>query len=209
MAISKRLSKGASLTYQELDDNFDYLNIRANTADSNIAASSATIATLNSQVAALPQIATATSAATQTTFAITTRPIEILAGTAVTKSCAFSGIPEVLGHFSLPVGVMGVNSILGIESLWTFTNSVNNKILSIMVGGVIVYTSTYTTTTLSNPLVTLANRNSLTSQIDTATGVTYSIDFTKAQEVYLFGQRASTGDTLTLQYLRSLHYMGD
>lgn len=51
-----------------------------------------------------------------------------------------------------------------IELLWTFSSSANNKI-SWSGYGVTVYSATRTTSVKEAPLIVLANRNSLTSQI--------------------------------------------
>ena len=66
------------------------------------------------------------------------RPIEVLASSAAAVSCASVSVDEVLASFTIAAGVMGVNSILQIEPLWTFPSSANNKILKIKIAGVTV-----------------------------------------------------------------------
>ena len=115
--------------------------------------------------------------------------------------------------------MLGVNSILQIEPLWTFSSSANNKICKVRVGGVLVYSATRTTSTREAPLIVLANRNSLSSQIqpyDTAyitagsgAPATYAIDFSVTTTIEIMGQRAAAGDALTLEYYRALHFVAD
>lgn len=146
------------------------------------------------------------------------QPVEVLSSSAVATPCALTAIDEVLASFTIPAGTLGVNSILQIEPLWTFTDSVNNKIVKVKVGGVAVYTATRTTVVKEAPLVVLANRNSLVSQIQpydnsyvaAGSGVpaTYTIDFSVAVDVEITGQRANAADTLALQYFRTLHFVG-
>lgn len=147
------------------------------------------------------------------------RPIEALASSAIAVSCASTAADEVLASFSIAAGVMGPNSILQIEPLWTYTNSANNKIVKVKVGGSTIYTATRTTTVKEGPLIVLANRNSLASQIQpydntyitagSGAPATYTIDFSAAVDVEITGQRANGADTLKLEYFRALHVVGD
>lgn len=147
------------------------------------------------------------------------RPVEILFGSAVASSCSLSVVHEILAAFVIPVGTLGVNSALQIEPVWSFTSSANNKTVSVKVGDLPIYSATRTTSVKEAPLLTLANRNSLTSQIQPHDGnyvtagatapATYAIDFSKDQYVEILGQRANVADTLTLEYYRVLHFIGD
>jgi hypothetical protein len=152
-------------------------------------------------------------------FPLISRPIEILSGSAVAISCALTDVDEVLTSFTIPAGTLGVNSILQIEPLWTFGGSVNNKILKVKIGVVTVYSATRTTSVKEAPLFVLANRNSLISQIKpydnayvtagSGAPEIYTIDFSKNRTVNITGQRANTGDSLTLEYYRILHFIGE
>lgn len=147
------------------------------------------------------------------------RPVEALFSSAVAVSCASTATDEVLATFSIAAGVMGPNSILQIEPYWTFTNSATNKILKVKIGGSTIYTATRTTSIKEAPLIVLANRNSLASQIKPYVSTyvtagldakeTFTIDFSATVEVEITGQRASGADTLTLEYFRALHTIGD
>src|SRR5688500_8097166 len=68
-------------------------------------------------------------------YPLVSRPVEILSGSAVAKSCMFTAVDETLTSFTVAAGILGVNSILQIEPVWTFASSVNNKILKIKIGG--------------------------------------------------------------------------
>jgi hypothetical protein len=128
-------------------------------------------------------------------------------------------VDEVLTSFTIPAGTLGVNSILQIEPLWTFGGSANNKILKVKIGAVTVYSATRTTSVKEAPLFVLANRNSLSSQIKpydnayitagSGAPEIYTIDFSKSRTVNITGQRANAGDSLTLEYYRILHFIGE
>jgi len=148
-----------------------------------------------------------------------TKPVEVLSSSAVAASCASTAADEVLGSFTVRAGIIGVNSIIQIEPLWTFTNSANNKILKVRIGGVTVYSATRTTSVKEAPLIVLANRNSLASQIQpydnayvtagAGEPATYTINFANLVTVDITGQRANSSDTLKLEYFRALHFVGD
>lgn len=151
-------------------------------------------------------------------FKVVGQAVEVLASSAVAVACALTATDEVLASFAIPAGVLGVNSILQVEPLWTFTNSANNKIIKVKVAGVMVYTATRTTSVKEAPLVVLANRNALNSQIQpydndyfTAGAnapTTYAIDFSNTVTVEITGQRANGADALKLEYFRVVHFAG-
>jgi hypothetical protein len=146
------------------------------------------------------------------------QPVEVLSSSAVAVSCASTAVDEVLASFTIAAGAMGVNSILQIEPLWTFASSANNKIVKVKIGGTAVYSWTRTTSVKEAPLIVLANRNSLASQIQpydntyvtagSGAPTTYTIDFSVAVDVEITGQRANSGDSLKLEYFRVLHFVG-
>ncbi|SCX82603.1 hypothetical protein [Nitrosospira sp. Nsp13] len=155
------------------------------------------------------------------TYPIISRSIEVLSSTAVAAPCTSAGINEVLASFPIPAGTLGVNSILQIEPLWTFTSSANNKFLRIAIGGTVLFNVTRTTAMAEAPLWVMINRNSLNSQIlpysansgyfSAGAGfpAVATIDFSVTNTVELIGQRASSGDSLVLEYYRALHFLGD
>jgi hypothetical protein len=152
-------------------------------------------------------------------FPAVTKPVEVLSSSAIIAPCVTTAMDETLALFTIPAGLLGVNSILQIEPLWTFGSSANNKILKVRIAGVTVYSATRTTSSREAPLVVLMNRNSLSLQIqpyDTgyvtaASGVpaTYTIDFSAPVTVQITGQRTNSSDALALEYYRCLHFVGD
>lgn len=153
------------------------------------------------------------------TYPLITRAVEVLDSSAVAVSCSSSAVDEVLASYTIAAGTLGVNSIIQIEPLWSCTDSVNNKIFRIKIGGTQVYNTTRGTGVQSEgPMVAIANRNSLSSQIKTHGSLfytsgsnlpsTYTIDFSATVELEITGQRANIADTLTLEYYRILHYTG-
>lgn len=147
------------------------------------------------------------------------RPVEVLSGSAVAASCASTAVDEDLLTLNILAGTLGVNSTLQIEPLWSFASSVNDKICKVIIGGVTVYSATLTTSVKEAPLIVLVNRNSLSSQIKpydntyvtagSGAPATYSIDFSVNQTLRITGQRENSGDSLTLEYYRIVHYIGD
>ena len=152
-------------------------------------------------------------------YPLSLRPVEILSSSAIAKPITFTTVEEILDFSTIFGGTLGVNSVLQIEPLWTFTSSANNKVLKIKIGETTVYSATRTTSVKEAPLIVLANRNSLISQIQPYDGnyvtagssspAIYSIDFSLDNPVQFTGQRENSGDTLTLEYYRILHFIGD
>jgi hypothetical protein len=150
-------------------------------------------------------------------FQVISQPVEVLSSSAVAVACASTAVDEVLASFTIAAGTLGVNSILQIEPLWTFASSGNNKLPKVKIAGVTVYSTTRTTSVKEAPLIVLANRNSLASQIQpydnnyvtagSGAPATYTIDFSVDVTVQITGQQAAS-DSLKLEYYRVLHYVG-
>lgn len=127
---------------------------------------------------------------------------------------------NILATITIPAGAMGLNGIIRVYSLWTYTNSANNKTLRVRLGGIggTTYLSVVPTTTAAfSTLTVIGNRNSASSQVgvaDAAANVfsattdavtTSSVDTSAATTIVITGQKASAGETLTLeQYLAEL-----
>jgi|SRR5687768_1584224 len=218
MTIKLRLEKGAALTYGELDGNFTDLDTRTTS-------NSLGIANLNTSVAGLPSFyedgegdPAGIEHPTGTQYPLISQAVEVVSICGIPLSSTLTATDQVLDSFIIPAGSLGPNSSLQIEPLWTYTNSANNKILKVKIGGVTVYNVTRTTSTKEAPLIIIVNRNSIASQIQpydntyvtagTGTPATYTINFANDVTVEFLGNRASGTDTLTLQYYRVLHYMG-
>lgn len=204
MTIIRRRNKLSDLTPAEVDGNFDYIETELNN-------SPRLVKNVSNEVIGITD--------GNTNFAISEKPIENLKSSAIPVSCALTGTDEVLDSLFIPAGIIGVNSILQIEPLWSYTNSANNKIIKVKIGGVTVFTATRTTSVRDSALIVIANRNSLTSQIrpidgnyvssGSSTATTYNIDFSVGVSIDIIGQRANSSDTLTLEYYRILHFVGD
>lgn len=146
------------------------------------------------------------------------RPVEVLSASAVAVPCASTAVDEILASFTILAGTLGVNSVLQIEPLWTFASSANNKICKVKIAGTTVYSTTRTTSVKEAPLIVLANRNSLASQIQpydntyvtagSGAPATYTINFAVNVTVEITGQRAAS-EALSLEYYRVTHFVGD
>lgn len=151
--------------------------------------------------------------------------VVVLGNSAVQVACASTATDESLYSLLIPAGTLGPNDELQIEPYWRYTNSANNKILFVKTaGGVDLYRRTRTTTAEEAPMVVMANRNALNSQTypyggptagtathyaaSTAADRTTTIDFSEDQTIIVGGQRANSGDSLTLERVRILLFPG-
>jgi hypothetical protein len=145
-------------------------------------------------------------------------PVEVLSSYAYPIACISTGTDEILASFTIPGGILGPNSIIQITPLWTFPSTANEKKLKVKVGGITIYSATRTTSTKEGPLVVLANRNSLTSQIvpydsgyftaGSTTPLTANIDMTDSVTVEFIAQRANGSESVKLEYYCALHFRG-
>jgi len=122
---------------------------------------------------------------------------------------------------AVPAGAMGANGLLRITTVWTYTNSANNKTMRVRFGGTsgTQYTSATSTTTASlRTQCQIGNRNATNSQVGgsivsagfgTSTGAnqTSAVDTAASVDLVISGQTASAGETLTLEsYMVELYY---
>ncbi len=145
----------------------------------------------------------------------------VLGSSAVGVSGGADTNENILATITVPAGAMGLNGILRWDALFTHTSSANNKILRVRFGGIggTTYLSlTNTTTATYRDFGALQNRGAANSQVGkssnsttsafsaTGTAVTTSaIDTSAATTLVITGQKASAGETLTLeQYLVEL-----
>lgn len=205
--VVKRVTKGTALTFTEHDANFDNLNAaQAGKAPYALGGSGNPIGY---------------TGAYDVTFPATLRPVEVLAASGTPASCSSTAIDEVLDSFIIPAGVLGVRSIVQIAPVWSFTSSANDKIIKVRIGGTVLYTATRTTSVAEGPLIEIVNRNAINAQLipysngpgyytaAASVPTTASIDFSVNKTVEFLGQREDAGDTLTLEYFRILHFVGD
>ena len=116
-----------------------------------------------------------------------------------------------LATIGIPASAMGINGYTRIWTLWTATNSANNKTIRVRLGGSVVFSSVVTTTPNGSTVVEIWNRGALNSQIsnNSSTGAglgftgnawtTTAIDMSVAQNITITGQLANSGETITLE----------
>jgi len=120
-----------------------------------------------------------------------------------------------LASVAVPAGAMGLNGSLRITTFWTYTNSANNKTMRVRLGGAggTVYGNVVQTTSTNVQLTTtISNKGAANSQKAfspstatattvpiTGTAITSAIDTSAATTVYISGQTATGGETITLE----------
>lgn len=118
---------------------------------------------------------------------------------------------------TIPANCMGLNGRLQIKGAWSFTGSTNTKSARARLGGlagtaVLLATASTAANITFNSSVTVANRNSASSQITMSNGVgdgqsafgttaliAPAIDTTTATTVVFTSQLGSTGETISLE----------
>lgn len=135
--------------------------------------------------------------------------VRVLAQSFSPVSCGADVTEDTLATITVPANIMGANGVLRIVTAWTYTNSVNNKTLRVKWGGTAWHTYTVTTTAVFLDLLLIANQNATNSQFSsgqnasaygasTNANTTASVDTTAATTITITGQKASSGETLTL-----------
>jgi hypothetical protein len=122
----------------------------------------------------------------------------------------------VLTRVAIAAGVLNVNSVLVIDTLWSYTNNSNNKSVRVRFGTAgtnadTAFLSSGKTTTASSTIETRIYMRGSSSQIgfaadnpggtsDTASAnKTGAIDITQATYITFTGQLANTADTVKLE----------
>lgn len=143
-------------------------------------------------------------------------PEIVLAKSGAAISTPADTTEDTLVTVTVPANAMGANGFLRITTLWTFTSSGNNKTPRIRfsgAAGTIYMNPVFTTTVGLSQITVIANRNATNSQIGFASAatngglgtssasanVTSAVDTTAASSVVITGQKASAGETLTLE----------
>jgi hypothetical protein len=138
--------------------------------------------------------------------------IRILGTSAVAVSGAADTNENILATITIPAGAMGPNGRLRIQTGWTVTNSANNKVLRVRfsgIGGTIFYGATVTTSASVEDVRSIHNRGVTNSQACFQGGASFgssssaygtsSVDTSVATTVVITGQKATAGETLTLE----------
>ena len=137
----------------------------------------------------------------------------ILGASAVAVSGAADTNENTLATITIPAGAMGLNGLLRIKTWWTVTNSANSKTQRVRFsGGAGTIAASYVMTTApSLVMVTeIQNANATGTQMMANFGLSSagiginnpqrpSIDTTVATSIVITGQKASAGETLTLE----------
>lgn len=140
-------------------------------------------------------------------------------------SVSVSGVTteETLATISVPGGAMGANGVIQIFTSFSVTNSSNNKTLRIRIGGISgteFFNLVLTTNASSGRFTTIANQNSASAQtglvsVSNANGVgsgtlaapTATVNTASNFDIVITGQKASSGETLTLvNYFAVIYY---
>jgi len=140
-------------------------------------------------------------------------PVRVIAMSAVAVSAGADTNENTLATITIPAGIMGLNGALRVTTYWSLTNNANSKTLKVYFGGIggTTYLSVDRASAASFSTQTFVhNRGAANSQVgnsDAAANVftattdaltTSAIDTSAATTVVITGQKASSGDTLTL-----------
>lgn len=143
-----------------------------------------------------------------------TNKVKVLGASAVAVSHTGSTDETVFATVSIAAGAMSANAILRITTLWSYTNSANNKTGRIRLGGVSgtqFLSVAHTTSASFSDSRLIRNRGATNSQVCTAsasvssagtTGLavtTGTVDMSVAQDLVLSGQLALGTETITLE----------
>lgn len=143
-----------------------------------------------------------------------TRAARVLVQSYVAASVTGTTDETTLATYTLPGGTMGPKGAIRIITLWSYTNSVNNKTFKANFGSVLFLNLVATASTSSlEPLpIIIRNRNSETSQVSrpsvatssllsgtVSTITTSSINTAINQTITITGQLANSGETITLE----------
>lgn len=137
----------------------------------------------------------------------------VLASSGIAVSHTGDTSETVLATVQVPANAMGPNGILRISSLWSYTNSGNNKTSFIRLGGLAgtaFLNRVHTASASFFDVRQIANRDAANSQVGPSVTLfsvgesvnaafTGTINTTVAQDLVLTGQLASAGETITLE----------
>lgn len=135
-----------------------------------------------------------------------------LAKSAVAVSAPADATEDTLATITIPANALGANGAIRFRAMLSYTNSVNNKTIRVKFGGTQIYATVQTASVALELNGFVANRNATNSQtsnvIDTKQAAAGSfmagpapaaIDTTAATTLTITGQKATAGETLTLE----------
>ncbi len=150
---------------------------------------------------------------------VTRSPLVFLRSSGVAVSHTGNTNETVLATVTLPAGIIGPSGLVRVRTLWTVTNSANNKTRRIRFGAlgagtggtVLLGVATASTLTIEH-FTQFQNRGANNSQVGMATGAgtggftestsaiaTAAIDTTAATDIVITGQLALGTETITLE----------
>lgn len=137
----------------------------------------------------------------------------MLGSNAVQASHTGSLSETVLKTLTIPAGSMGPNGVIRVTYIASHTNSANNKIIRVRLGGLsgtIYMSDTVTTTSSTRASRMIHNRNSQASQISFPSGVggfgptgsaliTGTVNTAVAQDLVITALLADVGETIAIE----------
>lgn len=145
----------------------------------------------------------------------TGRGVTILGASAVAVTVTGTLTETVLGTVTVPADAMGPNGTLRVTTVWSTTNSGNNKTPRVRLGGIggtTFHGPALTTSSIYVAENTITNRNATNSQIGGfnaassgsygtagASPTTGTIDTTIANTIVFTGQLTNTGESIVLE----------
>lgn len=137
----------------------------------------------------------------------------ILDQNAVSVAVPADATEDIVRTVNVPAGLLGLNGWVRVTNLWITTNSVNNKTSRVRysgAAGTVAIGSPQANSTGYKTVVEIANRNSVASQstqgfiANTGAAILASIatsvvDTSAATSIVITGQKASAGETMTLE----------
>lgn len=133
----------------------------------------------------------------------------VLARSAVAVSGAADTNENTLATITVPANMMGASGVVMVKTWWAYTNSVNNKTLRIKFNGTAAASLVATTTAHAEVSAYIANRGATNSQFvrgesKTAAAIATTVgtdaeDTTASVTILITGEKASGGETLTLE----------
>lgn len=137
----------------------------------------------------------------------------VLAQSAVAVSCPVDATEDILATINVPAGLLGPNGAVRVSAQWTLTNNANSKTLRVRFGGIggTGYLNAVQASVAGGvSTVLIGNRGAANSQagnavitntaaVATAQAGTGAVDTAAATTLVITGQKATAGDTLTLE----------
>lgn len=140
--------------------------------------------------------------------------IRILGASATAVATPADTSENILATITVPAGAMGLNGIIRILAVWTCTNNANVKTVRARfsgIGGTIFATGSMASAVSLRQFTQFANRGVSNSQVGgssahnvqftntTNAAITAAVDTSAATTIVLTAEKATAGDTLTLE----------